>query len=172
VVAEHGADIPALMQKIESMSDTYAAISTADDYSQVDQGMKVLDAANLAISLLAIVIGAIGVMNTMVMSVFERTREIGILRAVGWRGQRVVRLVLFESLLLCALGAVVGTVLGVLATRLVIFVPAVGALLAPTYPPGLFARAIAIAVGVALVGALYPAMRALRFSPMEALRHE
>lgn len=164
---------PAVVQaRIEGASDRFAAISTADDYAQVDQGTKLLDAANLAISLLAVVIGAIGVMNTMIMSVFERTREIGVLRAVGWRAGRVVRMIVGESLLLCLAAAIVGSVLGVAATRAVLLVPAVGSFLAPVYTVGLFARALAVALGVALVGASYPALRAVRLSPMEALRHE
>jgi putative ABC transport system permease protein len=111
-------------------------------------------------------------MNTMIMSVFERTREIGILRAVGWRGSRVVRLVIGESLTLCVVAAVVGILFGIGATRLVTLVPAIGSVLEPAYPPDLFVRGAVIAVGVALVGALYPAIRAVRLSPMEALRHE
>jgi putative ABC transport system permease protein len=157
---------------VEASSDRFAAISTADEYASVDQGMKVLDAANLAISLLAVVIGAIGVMNTMIMSVFERTREIGILRAVGWRGARIVRMVLSESLILCLVATVVGVAAGIAATRAVLLVPAISTFLEPAYPPAIFVRALVIAVGVALAGALYPALRAVRLSPMEALRHE
>ncbi len=172
VVVEGGTGVDDVMRRVGESSTRFAAISTADEYSQVDQGIEILDAANLAISLLAIVIGAIGVMNTMIMSVFERTREIGILRAVGWRGSRVVRLVIGESQTLCVVAAILGLLLGIGATRLVTSVPAIGSVLEPTYPPDLFVRGVVIAVGVALVGALYPAIRAVRLSPMEALRHE
>ena len=172
VVAEAGADPAALADRVEETSDRYAAISTAGDYADVDQGIRMLDAANLAISLLAVLIGAIGVMNTMVMAVFERTREIGILRAVGWRGSRIVRMILSESLLLCVVAALAGVAAGLAATRAVMLLPAVSSFLEPAYPAALFARALAIAVAVALAGALYPALRAVRLSPMEALRHE
>jgi putative ABC transport system permease protein len=161
-----------LKERVEAASDRLVTISDADEYAQVDQGIRILDAANTAISLLAVALGAIGVMNTMIMSVFERTREIGILRAVGWKGSRVVRMVLGESLMLCLIAAVVGTALGLLATRAVTLVPAVSAFLEPRYPLEIFVRALGVAVGVALVGALYPAFRAVRLSPMEALRYE
>ena len=60
-------------------------------------------------SAVALVIGAVGMLNTMVMSVFERTREIGILRAIGWGRWRVVRMILMESILLSLTGGMVGT---------------------------------------------------------------
>jgi putative ABC transport system permease protein len=172
VTAARGADLDALAARIEATSDRFAAIRNADDYSEVDQGLKILDAANLAISVLAIAIGAIGVMNTMIMAVFERTREIGVLRAVGWRSSRVARMVIGESLSLCLVAAVIGTALGIAATQAVAALPTIGNFLQPTYHVELFLRALAVAVGVSLVGAAYPAIRAVRLSPMEALRHE
>lgn len=172
VRAAKGVDPVALAARVVAASESLVTISNAAEYGQVDQGIKILDAANMAISLLAVLVGAIGVMNTMIMSVFERTREIGILRAVGWRASRVVRMVLGESLALCLIAAVFGTALGLLATRAVLLVPVVSAFLTPQYPLEIFVRAIGVAVGVAVVGALYPAFRAVRLSPMEALRHE
>jgi putative ABC transport system permease protein len=134
--------------------------------------MEIMDAVYLAISALAVGIGAIGVMNTMVMSVFERTREIGILRAVGWADNRIIRMIVGESLLLCLIAAVIGSVLGVVAARAVELIPAVGSLLSPSYDAGVFIRGFVVAGVVALVGAIYPAVRAIRLQPMEALRHE
>jgi len=167
-----GTDGEALANRIERRLPQLTAISRLADFNKVDQGLRILDAGNLAISLLAVVIGAIGVMNTMVMSVFERTREIGILRAVGWRSRRIMRMVVGESLVLCTLAAAVGMGLGVAATRAVLLIPAVSSFLEPQYPFSVFVRALLIALGVGLAGALYPAYRAVRLSPMAALRYE
>ena len=167
-----GSNQDAVAKNIESSFPRLTTVSSVSDYSKVDQGMELLDAANLAISILAVGLGAIGVMNTMVMSVFERTREIGILRAVGWSGQRIMRMIIGESLILCVLAAIVGLALGILAVQAVITIPAIKSFLEPQYTLAVFIRALVVAIGVALVGAAYPAFRAVRLTPMEALRHE
>jgi putative ABC transport system permease protein len=172
VTVASGADPDAVAAAIERDNPALAAIRDVDDYADVDQGVEIMDALTLAISILAVGIGAIGVMNTMIMAVFERTREIGILRAVGWRGSRIVRLIVGESLVLCAIASVLGIALGVAASRAVLLVPAVSALLEPDYPITLFVQALLVGVVVALAGAIYPAVRAIRLSPLEALRHE
>jgi putative ABC transport system permease protein len=172
VTAVPGTDPIALAATIEDEMPTLTTVASIDEWDKVDQGMRVMDAMNLAVSTLAVVLGAIAVMNTMIMAVFERTREFGILRAVGWRGSRIMRLIFLEALLLCLVAAVLGTALGVLATRGILLIEAVRGFLEPTYTLDVFVRAIVIASAVALVGALYPAYRAVRLSPMEALRHE
>jgi putative ABC transport system permease protein len=172
VTATQGTDPVALALAIEDSMPTLTTVAEVDELGKVDQGIRVMDALNLAVSTLAILLGAIAVMNTMIMAVFERTRELGILRAVGWRGSRIMRLVLTEALFLCLVAAAVGTVLGVLATRGVMLIEAVRGFLEPTYSLDVFVRAVVIASAVGLVGALYPAYRAVRLSPMEALRHE
>jgi putative ABC transport system permease protein len=172
VTVEEGASPSEVADRIEAEYPNLATVSNIDEYQKVDQGMQMLNAANIAISVLAVGIGAIGVMNTMVMSVFERTREIGVLRAVGWSGRRILRMIISESLLLCIVAAVVGSALGVLATRAILLIDTVANLLEPQYDFGIFLRALAVAVFVALAGAAYPAWRAARLMPMEALRYE
>lgn len=167
-----GANIQAVAERIENNIEGAATITSADEYGKVDQGVEFLDAANLAISVLAVGIGAIGVMNTMIMSVFERTREIGILRAVGWSGRRILRMIITESLVLCAIATVVGSALGVLATRSILLIDTIRNLLEPQYSIDIFVRALVVAIVVALAGAAYPAFRAVRLTPMEALRYE
>jgi putative ABC transport system permease protein len=172
VKVEPGASIQEVARSIEDNIEGTATITSTDEYGKVDQGIEFLDAANIAISVLAVGIGAIGVMNTMIMSVFERTREIGILRAVGWSGRRILRMIITESLVLCAIATVVGSALGVAATRAILLIDTVRNLLEPQYSIGVFERAIIVAVVVALAGAAYPAFRAVRLTPMEALRYE
>ena len=172
VTAKPGVDAKALAAAIEDEFPNLSTIADVSEYGKVDQGITLLDTANLAISILAVGIGAIGVMNTMVMSVFERTREIGILRAVGWSGSRILRMILGESLLLCLLAMVVGSVVGFAATQALLLVDTIRTLLRPEYTIDVFARGLIVAVVVAFAGAAYPAFRAVRLTPMEALRYE
>lgn len=149
-----------------------ATVRTESEFGRVDRNLALISAANVGVSLLALVIGAIGVMNTMVMSVFERTREFGVLRAVGWTRRRVLALVLSEALLVGTAGAVVGVIAGVITIRLIGRVPELVGVFQPDYTADVFARALAIAVGMAFLGALYPAVRAALLMPLDALRHE
>jgi putative ABC transport system permease protein len=172
VKVRSGADIEQVADRIEETVPQVVAITSVSEYGEIDQGVQIVDSLNMAISVLAVGIGAIGVMNTMIMSVFERTREIGILRAVGWSGQRILRMIVTESLLLCVVAAVVGLLLGVLATRAVMLIETVQAFLEPEFTLAIVLRALFVAIAVALAGAAYPAFRAVRLTPMEALRHE
>lgn len=124
------------------------------------------------ISFLAIFIGAVGMLNTMLMSVLERTREIGVLRAVGWRRRRVLGMILRESLVLGALGGICGILLGLGIGKLVELAPSVWGALKPLYTPQLLVQAVIVGMLAGIVGGLYPAWRATRLSPVEALRYE
>lgn len=172
VTVRPDADVTALTAAIAERFPNLTTIADVSEFDKVDQGVRLIDAAYLAISFLAVGIGAIGVMNTMVMSVFERTRQIGIMRAVGWSGRRIIQMVLTESLVLCLFAVVVGCGLGVLASRAVLLNDTVGALLELRYTADVFIQALVVGVAVALAGAIYPAIRAIRLSPMEALRYE
>ena len=100
-------------------------------------------------------------LNTMVMSVFERTREIGILRAIGWRPRRVMRMILMESVLLSLGGGVIGTVGAVVLIRFLSRMPAVAGL-SPGDDLADRAQRIRDRVVGGLIGAAYPAYRGAR----------
>ncbi len=110
-------------------------------------------------------------MNTMLMSVFERTREIGILQALGWSKAMILRQVVAEAFIVGVLGGPVGIALGVLIVEIM---GSIGELswVSGDYGWALFAEALAVAVGMGLVGAICPMLRAVRITPIEALRYE
>ena len=121
---------------------------------------------------LALIVGAIVVANTMMMSIYERTREIGVLRALGWPKRRILNQVVQEGLLLCLLASLLGAVLGVAMMELFALEPSIGALLPPSWNAGIFVRAVVTALVVGLIAGLYPAWHASRLQPVEALRYE
>ncbi len=134
--------------------------------------MENSDAIINAISFIAILVGGIGVLNTMLMSVFERTREIGVFRALGWRRRSILSLILKEALLLGLLGGITGIVVALVIVFLFQLAPMVGGVLTPVWDWDVFARAILVALMLGLFGGIYPAYRATRLLPVEALRYE
>jgi ABC-type lipoprotein release transport system permease subunit len=124
------------------------------------------------ISILAIVVGGVGVLNTMLMAVFERTREIGVLRSLGWGRRAILGMILRESLLLGLIGGLAGILIAFGLVQLMSIAPVVGDYLQVVWEWEVFVRAIAIALLLGLLGGLYPAFRATRLQPVEALRYE
>ena len=164
-----GSDIERLRQRIEQRFSGLTATTSADFSAEQDM-LQYVYVFTWAVSLIAVLIGGVGVMNTMLMSVFERTREFGVLRAVGWRPRQVLVMVLGESLVLSVLGGVLGTLLGVAAVRAVKSIPTVGDILPGSFPPGLLAQGIGVALGLGLVGGALPAWSASKRLPAEAMR--
>jgi putative ABC transport system permease protein len=124
------------------------------------------------VSSLAVFVGGLGMLNTMLMSVLERTREIGVFRALGWRRRRVLGMVLGEALVLGAIGGLLGVLVGLGLGEGVKQVPGLLGSIDPVYTPRLFLQALVVALGAGLAGGLYPAWRATRMQPVEALRYE
>src|SRR5262249_2565937 len=102
----------------------------------------------------------------------ERVREIGILRAVGWPGRRIALLILSEALGIGLLALAVGLAAGYAAAELFVGQGTLSELAQPDFTPGVFAWGLAFALGLGPCGALYPAGRAGRLAPIEALRRE
>ncbi len=134
--------------------------------------LRLLRASAWATSTVALVMGLVLVVNTLLMSVTERTREIGILSAVGWSAGRIVALVTLEGLVLAAAGAVIGIAVGWGGLRWVAAMPQMRGFLQPEVTGRLVAEVAGAAVLLGVLGGLYPAWRAARLSPVHALRHE
>jgi putative ABC transport system permease protein len=140
--------------------------------SKQDDMLAMYNSLGWFLGIFAILVGGLGMMNAMLMSVFERTREIGVLRALGWRRWRIIGLILGEALTVSLIGGVLGAALGaglILAAGLS---PAVGGFLSGTLDPDIFAQALVTAAVLGMVGGAYPAWRAARLAPVEAMRAE
>jgi len=148
-----GSKVTALAQVMKSREQT------------VDQ----LGNFSLAVSGLVLLVGGLVVLTTMMSSVNERTREIGIFRAVGFRKSHVVRIVLMEALLLSLLSGLVGWAVGTAGSSLV--ASQVAKLeVSVSWDPLLAAAALGLALLVGFAGSIYPALRASSLDPAEALR--
>jgi ABC-type antimicrobial peptide transport system permease subunit len=164
-------EVDQLSQRIERRFQELTA-TTSSAFAQEQDTLQYVYVFGWVVSLIAVVIGGVGVMNTVLMSVFERTREFGVLRAVGWRPLRVLLMVLGESLLISLIGGAVGAILGVAAVRAVGNVPGVGGLLPGAIPLSTLAQGFAVALGLGVVGGAFPAWKASRLLPGEAMRAE
>src|SRR5207245_8499146 len=151
-----GGDSDFMMRSQEEIAQTQA------------QSMGILRSLLLSIAAISLLVGGIGIMNIMLVSVTERTREIGIRMAIGAKGHHVLMQFLFEAVTLAIVGGVIGVMLGVAASM------AVGRFL--QWPIVVTPDSIALSFGVAAcVGiffGFYPARKASRLDPIDALRYE
>jgi putative ABC transport system permease protein len=148
------------------------AVTEPGQAVKVDTSSRLIISTGWIVSLLALIVGGIGVTNTMAMSVFERTQEIGVLRAVGWRTRRIAAMIVSEAIGICLIAAALGLALGVAASEVFIRHSELSSLVQPQFDASVWAWGLAFAIGVGLLGATYPALRAVRLTPIAALRHE
>lgn len=172
VKVQPGASVTAVQHRIDATYPGMATIRTVTEFGRANTTLVFLRAAVTGSTILAILIGAIIVGNTMLLSLFERTREFGLLRAVGWARGRVVGLVVGEGATLAFIGSAIGLALAVAATTLLQLVPALRGVLHPSYDQSAFLRGLGVGLGMAILGALYPALRAANLRPLAALSHE
>ncbi|MBX7235520.1 MAG: ABC transporter permease [Caldilineales bacterium] len=171
VGVSRGVDLETVKSRIAAL-DKDLSVATASDREANAQWSGMMGGFAWGLSAIAILIGGLGMMNAMVMTVLERTREIGVLRALGWRRGRVVGLILGEALALSLLGGLLGLGLGVLFGQAIARIPGFGAMLEGSYSPKIFVQGMVTAVCLGLLGGLYPAWTAANLLPVEALRYE
>jgi putative ABC transport system permease protein len=155
---------------LERRYDGLAAVTEPGQAVKVDTSSRLILSAGWIFSLVALIIGGVAVTNTMAMSVFERFREIGVLRAIGWKGRSIAALILGETVAIGLLALGVGLGLGWLGAVLFTSGSRLSSLASAQFTAGVFGWGLAFALGVAVFGAIYPTWIALRLRPIEALR--
>ena len=156
--------------EIEALEPGIRAEAAAERASN-NQIVAMAHAVAWGTSSIALLIGIVGIANTMAMSVFERTREIGILRALGWKGRHVILLILTEAACAGLAGGLLGISRGGRLVDLSIM-PQTASVVSMAVSSVHLVESLLIAVGSGLVAGAYPAWRGARLSPVEALRYE
>ncbi len=171
----------------EEFAGEVSVISSTAVLSLVGSIFSVIQLFLVGIAAISLLVAGIGIMNIMIVSLIERTREIGILKALGMKNKTVLLIFLGESVIIGVIGAAIGIVLGWgLANIVAILFSGGGPLsgmggpqaasgglrITPVLSPLVFAGAFAFGIGVSVVFALYPAWRASKLKPVEALRYE
>jgi putative ABC transport system permease protein len=166
-------EVEGIMRRIRGLKTDEAddfSISTPDQIiQQFDKITGLIGLIAIAISALGLLVGGIGVMNIMLVSVTERTREIGVRKAIGARRFDIVGQFLFEAMTLTGVGGILGIVIAVGLTMLIgALVPA----LPSSVPTWAVVTAFSVSVAVGLFFGVWPAVKASRLDPVEALRYE
>ncbi len=146
----------------------YQLQTSTELLGQLQEVLSLLENFVIGIAALSLVVGSIGIANIMLVSVTERTREIGIMKAVGAQRRDIIGLFITEAVIIGIIGSVIGTILGVAvgyAGAQYIGVPL-------TYPVEWFGIAIAVGILVGVLAGLYPAWSAAKTDPIDALRYE
>jgi putative ABC transport system permease protein len=172
-------DIPAAQDEMRSiMRESHRLADNDDDDFTIGNQSDLAEAANsttrvmtlllAAIASISLLVGGIGIMNIMLVSVTERTREIGIRMAIGARGTDVMTQFLVESVVISMLGGLIGVVLGIGGASLVRVLTGITAVT----PPGAVVLAVGFSAAIGIFFGFYPARQAAALNPIQALRYE
>ena len=165
-------DVPKTIQALNAQFPSLKAMAGSEFEGSI-RLFRVVDVFLKTISLVALLATCIVTSNTLLLAISERTREIGILLAVGWSPWLIVRMLFAESILLCCLGAGLGNLLALAMLQLFNELQSVGFGWIPVrFPLSLTAQSLFIALGMSALSMLWPTAVVLRMRPLRALRHE
>ncbi|OPY21973.1 MAG: macrolide transporter ATP-binding /permease protein [Methanomethylovorans sp. PtaU1.Bin093] len=146
----------------------YVMFDQIDALEQTDQLSTALTSLLTSVALISLIVGSIGIMNIMLVTVTERTREIGLMKSLGYTRKDILTLFLIESTILSLLGGICGTVLGIG----VAFIANYFLDLPSVFPVNQILIGFIVSILVGLVAGIYPANKAAKMDPVEAFRHE
>jgi len=157
-------------QAVERMMPGTVALGDPSEVSRVDTNSRIITKAAIIIAVLALILGAVVVINTMAMAVVERRREFGVLSALGWTRLQIARLILGETMAVSLAGAVVGLGLGALTSELVVRALAAAVFVSPDVTLWVLARGLLVGFALGVVGALSCVWQVMRMPLLRALQ--
>ena len=169
MATDEAASVFRAVRKLEPIEENNFVIEKSDKFAELFIGfLSSITGAARAIGLITLIGAAIGLMNIMLVSVNERTKEVGLIKALGGKSKNVRQQFLFESMIISLLGAICGIILGVLVGNLFGIILNTGFVV----PWAWVAIGIIICSIVGLAAGIYPAMKAAKLNPIVALRYE
>jgi putative ABC transport system permease protein len=167
-----GVEVEALADRIEAEVPDVATMTGADFDRQIGSATSILNSILIGVALISLIVGGLSVINTMAMSIAERTREIGVKRAIGGGRARIVRELVFESALIGFIGGVVGLVLGAVVVTVANEAGRSSGTVLFELTTGTALTAIAFGTILGALAGFVPALHAARLDPVTALRYE
>ncbi len=179
--AAPGTDITTLAEKIKKKlkqargAEDFQVTTSEDLLNQINSILGTISAIVIAVAAISLIVGGVGIMNTMYMSVMERTREIGVMKAVGAQRWQIRTIFLIEAGLIGLLGAIAGDLLAIVLVKVIenAIRTSLGIMYYSAYiPPGVLLGAAVLGFFIGVISGYLPARRAARLNPVEALRYE
>ena len=172
VYPEPGVDPEVLADRIEAAVPDVATITGKEFDEQIGGATAILNSILIGIALISLIVGGLSVINTMAMSIAERTREIGIKRAIGGSRMRIVRELVVEAGLIGFIGGAIGLPLGASVVTLVNEAGRSSGTVLFDLTPGTAITAVLFSTILGAIAGLMPALHAARIDPVSALRYE
>jgi len=157
--------------KLDDFTSAMAMGGAIEDFESI---FGVLELFLLVIASISLIVAALGIMNTTLMSVMERTHEIGVMKAIGAKNRNILFLFLMDAGVVSGLGGVLGCIVGVIIAKVISYgiYAWFDVEIAAIVEPGVLLGGVAVAVLVGILSGLYPARKASKMSPVEAVRYE
>jgi putative ABC transport system permease protein len=167
-ITEAAQVVRAVLDSSHHGADDFSIVVPAELLAEQRKTERLFNAVMVAIASISLVVGGIGIMNIMLASILERTREIGLRRAVGARRSDIVRQFVVEATMISVAGGTIGVILGFVISRLIAWLAGWSTIVTA----GSVALAFLVSISVGLVFGIYPATKAARLDPVEAIRYE